>query len=106
MEASATHPGIRGFDLTKKRLFDLILLGPILLLTGPLMLLTALAIWMLDGRPVLFRQSRIGMGGKPFELLKFRTMRQASNAAHREYTRRWISAPQLPPTPSRTVSTR
>jgi lipopolysaccharide/colanic/teichoic acid biosynthesis glycosyltransferase len=91
MEVSATRSDFQGFDLAKKRLFDLILLVPILLITGPLMLLVGLAIWIVDGRPILYRQTRIGMGGKPFELLKFRTMRHASDAAHREYTSRWIS---------------
>ena len=91
MEVSATRSDFQGFDLTKKRVFDLILLAPILLIAAPLMLLVALAIWIGDRRPILYRQTRIGIGGKPFELLKFRTMRQASDAAHREYTSRWIS---------------
>lgn len=91
MDVSATRSDFQGFDLAKKRLFDLILLGPILILAAPLMLLVALLIRVVNGAPVLFRQTRIGMGGKPFELLKFRTMRQASDVAHREYTRRWIS---------------
>ena len=91
MEVSATRSDFQGFDLTKKRVFDLILLVPILLIAAPLMLLVALAIWIGDRRPILYRQTRIGIGGKPFELLKFRTMHQASDAAHREYTSRWIS---------------
>ncbi len=91
MEVSATRSDFQGFDLTKKRVFDLILLAPILLIAAPLMLLVALAIWIVDRRPILYRQTRIGIGGKPFELLKFRTMRHASDMAHREYTSRWIS---------------
>ena len=91
MEASATHTGFQGFNLTRKRLFDLILLGPIMLIAAPLMALVALAIRIVDGRPILYRQQRLGLGGTPFELLKFRTMRPASDAAHREYVSRWIS---------------
>jgi lipopolysaccharide/colanic/teichoic acid biosynthesis glycosyltransferase len=91
VEAGAARCDSPGFGLTKKRAFDLILLVPILLLTAPLMLLVAVAVWIFDGAPILFRQTRIGKGGKPFELLKFRTMRQASDAAHREYTSRWIA---------------
>jgi lipopolysaccharide/colanic/teichoic acid biosynthesis glycosyltransferase len=91
MAASATRSDIAGFNLTRKRVFDLILLCPILLLAAPLMLVAALAIRLFDGRPILFRQVRLGRGAKPFELLKFRTMRQASDAAHREYTARWIA---------------
>jgi lipopolysaccharide/colanic/teichoic acid biosynthesis glycosyltransferase len=91
MAASVTRSGIRGFNLTKKRLFDLVLLSPILLVAAPAMLLVGLAIRVLDGKPILFRQVRLGIGGKPFELLKFRTMRSASDAAHREYVGRWIA---------------
>ena len=40
----------------------------------PLMLGTMLAVLVFDGRPVFFRQLRAGMGGKAFEVLKFRTM--------------------------------
>ena len=48
MEVSATRSDFQGFDLTKKRVFDLILLAPILLIAAPLMLLVALAIWIVD----------------------------------------------------------
>jgi lipopolysaccharide/colanic/teichoic acid biosynthesis glycosyltransferase len=91
MAASVSRPAIAGFNRTRKRAFDLILVCPILLFGAPFMLLTALAIWLCDGRPILFRQVRLGMGGKPFELLKFRTMRPASDAAHRKYTAQWIA---------------
>src|SRR5208282_2812843 len=54
-------------------------------------LLTALAIRLIDGRPILFRQLRAGMNGCPFELLKFRTMRPAAgDKSHRDYASRWI----------------
>jgi lipopolysaccharide/colanic/teichoic acid biosynthesis glycosyltransferase len=91
MAASATRSDLGSFNLARKRVFDLILLCPILLVAGPLMLLVALAIWLCDGRPILFRQVRLGIGGRPFEMLKFRTMRTASDAAHREYAARWIA---------------
>ncbi len=39
------------------------------------MALAAIAIWMEDGRPVLFRQTRVGLGGREFTLYKFRSMR-------------------------------
>ncbi|MBN1460716.1 MAG: sugar transferase [Armatimonadetes bacterium] len=65
------------FQRAAKRVCDL--LGAVLLLaaTGPLMALTALALWAKMGSPVLFRQRRAGRHGKPFTLLKFRTMTQA-----------------------------
>ena len=61
-----------------KRLFDLSLsiLGIALLL--PLMGLISLAIVLFEGRPVLFRQHRVGRGGGLFTILKFRTMRPSS----------------------------
>lgn len=59
-----------------KRPMDIMLSGLALVLLSPLFLLVALAV-KLDDRtsPVLFRQTRIGEGGREFELLKFRSMR-------------------------------
>lgn len=45
-----------------------------LLALSPVLVLTALAVWLDSGGPVLFRQRRIGWRGRPFEILKFRTM--------------------------------
>lgn len=51
----------------------------VLLVVWPLMLITALAIYLDDGRrtgtPILYKQIRIGIDGKPFHILKFRSMR-------------------------------
>jgi lipopolysaccharide/colanic/teichoic acid biosynthesis glycosyltransferase len=57
-----------------KRILDLALVIPLLLLTAPLWL--CIAVWIkLDARgPVLFRQTRVGKGGRLFSILKFRTM--------------------------------
>jgi lipopolysaccharide/colanic/teichoic acid biosynthesis glycosyltransferase len=57
------------------RLFDLAGAAGGLVGFGPVMLLIALAIWMDDGAPILFRQPRLGYRRRPFEILKFRTMR-------------------------------
>jgi lipopolysaccharide/colanic/teichoic acid biosynthesis glycosyltransferase len=43
-------------------------------LTSPLFLVVALAVWMTDFGPVFYRQTRAGLLGRPFELLKFRSM--------------------------------
>jgi lipopolysaccharide/colanic/teichoic acid biosynthesis glycosyltransferase len=59
-----------------KRLFDLALAIPGLILLSPLLLLTALSVRIALGPGVLFRQLRPGLHGKPFQILKFRTMRQ------------------------------
>jgi lipopolysaccharide/colanic/teichoic acid biosynthesis glycosyltransferase len=47
----------------------------LLLLCAPLLLACALLILLTDGPPVLFRQERIGLGARPFRIVKFRTMR-------------------------------
>lgn len=57
-----------------KRLMDLVLTTPALLASLPIQAATAVAIRLTMGRPVLFRQQRPGLGGEPFEMLKFRTM--------------------------------
>ncbi|MCI0550591.1 MAG: sugar transferase [Anaerolineae bacterium] len=57
-----------------KRAFD-ILIGLIVFLPAlPLMAISALMIFLEDGYPVLFRQQRVGENGRPFTMLKFRTM--------------------------------
>lgn len=63
-----------------KRIFDLCVAVISLVVLSPLLLLIALAILVLDGRPVFFRQIRPGLNGQPFTLLKFRTMRHAVDA--------------------------
>ncbi len=75
---------LRGSGVAK-RTFDILVASLLLLATAPLMALVAFAILLVDGRPVLFRQTRAGMAGAPFEILKFRTMR--------------VDAPAYAPTP-------
>jgi lipopolysaccharide/colanic/teichoic acid biosynthesis glycosyltransferase len=60
-----------------KRLFDIIAGGAMLLLLSPLLLVACLLVLVRMGRPVLFRQMRPGLHGRPFEMLKLRTMRNA-----------------------------
>jgi sugar transferase (PEP-CTERM system associated) len=62
--------------LSTKRLVDFIagVLGLILFM--PIMFITAAAIWLETGRPILFRQERTGFRGRPFHILKFRSMLQ------------------------------
>lgn len=61
--------------LGAKRVLDVAGAAVGLLFLAPLLAATALAIALLDGTPVLFRQVRPGRGGRPFTILKFRTMR-------------------------------
>ena len=58
-----------------KRLLDIACAAVLLLLGAPLMAVVSVGIVLADGRPALFRQSRVGRFGKRFTLLKFRTLR-------------------------------
>jgi lipopolysaccharide/colanic/teichoic acid biosynthesis glycosyltransferase len=57
-----------------KRTFDCALSGVGLLVSAPLWALIALAIKREDGGPILYRQERVGLGGRVFDALKFRSM--------------------------------
>jgi exopolysaccharide biosynthesis polyprenyl glycosylphosphotransferase len=57
-----------------KHAFDFFVAATLLLLLAPLLLLVSLAILVTMGRPVFFRQDRAGLRGRPFAMLKFRTM--------------------------------
>jgi exopolysaccharide biosynthesis polyprenyl glycosylphosphotransferase len=82
---------IEGLNYALKRAFDMTAACLLLVLSAPALALAALAIRLADGPPVLFRQVRIGVHGRCFQLLKLRTMRQAvSDQIHREYVRDWI----------------
>jgi Undecaprenyl-phosphate glucose phosphotransferase len=70
-----------GWNRLLKRLFDLVVGGVVLLLTAPLMAAIALAIRITSPGPVLLRQERMGLDGRRFPLLKFRTMRVDAEAA-------------------------
>ncbi|MBI4748161.1 MAG: sugar transferase [Acidobacteria bacterium] len=64
---------------TTKRGFDVVLAGTALVVLSPLLLGLACLIRYKLGGPVLFRQHRPGLSGKPFELMKFRTMTSVCN---------------------------
>jgi len=67
------HQG--SFNNAVKRLFDLTVGAVLFLLAFPVMLVAALCIYLQDGLPVLYRQERVGQGGRAFTLYKLRTMR-------------------------------
>lgn len=60
-----------------KRLFDIVSSALGLLLLSPVFAIVAWQVLRKLGSPVLFRQIRPGLNGKPFEMIKFRTMREA-----------------------------
>jgi len=75
--------GIHSFQMGRsskllKRGFDLVASSLLLLLISPLLLAIAVAIRLDSPGPVLFRQRRIGRDGEPFEMLKFRSMRDGA----------------------------
>ena len=70
MTAKLLPPGVP----LSKRLFDLILTLPGLVLISPLLGLIGVLVRIFLGSPVLFRQMRPGKGGEPFDVYKFRTM--------------------------------
>jgi len=60
--------------LTTKRLIDVTLAAVAIIALSPLMLALAITVGISDGRPILFRQERVGLQGRRFTLVKFRTM--------------------------------
>ena len=58
-----------------KRFFDILLSSIAILISSPVMLFTALAIKLDDGGPVFYKQRRLTLNGKEFDIIKFRSMR-------------------------------
>jgi len=85
------NTNIEGLNWIIKRGFDIAAASVLLVLSAPILLLSAAAIGIFEGRPLLFRQTRVGIRGKEFQLLKFRTMRAGgAEQVHREYVKNWI----------------
>ena len=72
-----------------KRLLDLAIAIPALIASAPILLLAMLLMQLADPGSVLFRQTRIGRGERPFTMLKLRTMREGNDdSAFREFNTR------------------
>ena len=72
--------------LVLKRALDLFTVLLLIIIFGPLMLAIVLAIRLFSPGPILYKQTRIGKNGKPFKMLKFRSMRlENAPDIHREY---------------------
>jgi lipopolysaccharide/colanic/teichoic acid biosynthesis glycosyltransferase len=79
-------PPRRGAWSAVKRAFDVVAAGAALVVLSPLLALIALAVRLDSRGPALFRQERLGLGGRPFRVAKFRTMHMGvSDEAHRAY---------------------
>jgi sugar transferase EpsL len=66
-----------------KRLLDIVLSGVALIVLAPVLIALAALVRLKLGRPVLFRQTRPGLDGVPFEMIKFRTMTDQRDASGR-----------------------
>ncbi|WP_285319609.1 sugar transferase [Pseudarthrobacter sp. lyk4-40-TYG-27] len=81
-----TTPTLEGGQHIAKRLFDIAVSTFLLVLASPVMIIVGVLVKVGSRGPVLFRQERVGIGGKPFYMLKFRSMvvdaeQQISNLA-------------------------
>lgn len=84
-----------------KRIFDTLLILISLPITLPIILITYIVLLFIDGRPVFFRQRRLGKNNKEFMLIKFRTMKNGSESDQQRITRfgnilRKLSIDELP----------
>ena len=64
-----------------KRLTEVFVAASILVIAGPFMAVLALLVWMDGSGPVLYRQRRVGAGGRVFDLLKFRSMKASAEVS-------------------------
>src|SRR5262249_49806430 len=74
---------------TVKRFFDVAVSAVLLIVMLPVIILTALAILTEDGKPIFYRQERVGQGGRVFTIFKFRSMRKD---AERDGRPQWAGA--------------
>ena len=72
-----------------KRLFDLVVSSVLLVFAAPIIAVAALAIYLESGGPILYRQERVGQGGRTFWMYKLRSMR---TDAERDGKPRWAAA--------------
>lgn len=75
-----TLPQFTGITHVLKRLFDIVFALAALVMLLPVFLVIAVAIVADDGRPVFFTQTRVGARGRPFRMVKFRSMRRDAEA--------------------------
>jgi len=87
-----------------KRALDLVGAAVLLVLLSPLLALVALLVRAGSTGPALFRQTRVGRDGRPFTMVKFRTMKTGcSDVLHREYVKRLLEEDTAVATPATPV---
>ena len=72
---------LQGWQSLAKRGMDLLITATAMLLLLPFLPLVALAIWLEDRGPIFYRQERMGLDGRPFQMLKLRSMRVDAEAS-------------------------
>jgi exopolysaccharide production protein ExoY len=99
----------RGAYLLLKHTFDTVAAAVLLVVLSPVMLLVALAIVLDTGLPVIYRCERVGRFGRPFTILKFRTMRDGTHhhleellSVDEERRMEWAETKKLRDDPRRT----
>lgn len=85
----------------QKRIFDIFLVILSLPITLPIIIFTYIILYLIDGKPVFFRQRRIGKNNKEFTLIKFRTMKNGNGSDQQRITKfgnilRKLSIDELP----------
>jgi lipopolysaccharide/colanic/teichoic acid biosynthesis glycosyltransferase len=87
----------RRAGLVAKRVLDVVVAGAALMALAPVFVLSALAVRLTSRGPVLFKQHRVGLDGRIFTMLKFRSMHhRADDGVHRAYvTALLTTAPEL-----------
>lgn len=78
---SLRHGPVHGWDAVAKRAFDLAFGSLILLMASPVMLTTALLVKLTSRGPVFYAQERMGLDGRTFKILKFRSMKVDAEAS-------------------------
>lgn len=74
-----TPPGDR-WELSVKRTCDIVIAALVLILLSPVFLLVSALIFLTMGRPIVFKQKRMGLNGRLFEMYKFRSMRRGAES--------------------------
>lgn len=83
-----------------KRPLDLVVGSLIMIVSAPLFVLVALVVKVSSRGPIFFRQERLGLNGRPFEVVKFRSMyANADPTRHREYFKQYLQGRSAPGEP-------
>ena len=75
-------PALDDYSRIIKRFFDIFLGSLLFIISFPVMIITGIIILIIDGAPVFFTQDRVGENGKPFKMVKFRTMIRNAEKLH------------------------